>query len=164
MIESAVLWLLHVLAVPSVGLGSVFLISLVSATLLPLGSEPAVFAVVKANPDLFWQVIVVATIGNTLGGAVDYALGFGAKQAFYAHERTTRWFGWLERYGAKTMLLSWLPGIGDPLCTLGGWLKLPFWPCVIYMAIGKFLRYLSVTWLLLYVPDGFWRQLAHWLV
>ena len=52
MIESFIQWLLSVLAVPEIGLTSVFLISLISATLLPLGSEPAVFAVVKANPDL----------------------------------------------------------------------------------------------------------------
>ena len=58
MIESAVLWLLKFLAVPTVGLTSVFLIAFVSATLLPLGSEPAVFAVVKANPAMFWPVIL----------------------------------------------------------------------------------------------------------
>ena len=159
MIESAVSWLLGVLALPDVGLTSVFLISLISATLLPLGSEPAVFAVVKANGMLFWPVIAVATIGNTLGGVIDYWLGYGAKQVF-AKERETRWFGWLQRHGAKTMLLSWLPAIGDPLCTLAGWLKLPFWPCVLYMAIGKFLRYVTMTSLLLFVPDGFWRQLG----
>ncbi|RZI43528.1 DedA family protein [Herbaspirillum sp. HC18] len=159
MIESSIRWLLGVLAVPDVGLTSVFVISLVSATLLPLGSEPAVFAVAKANGDLFWPVIAVATVGNTIGGAIDYWMGYGAKQAF-ARERQTRWFGWLQRFGAKTMLLAWLPGIGDPLCTLGGWLKLPFWPSIGYMAVGKFLRYLTMTWLLLYVPDGVWRALA----
>ncbi|TFV92125.1 DedA family protein [Oxalobacteraceae bacterium OM1] len=158
MIESAVHWLMQVLAIPNVGLSSVFLISFVSATLLPMGSEPAVFAVVKANPALFWPTILVATVGNSLGGAVDYWMGYGAKQAF-ARERSSRWFGWLERYGAKTMLLSWLPGIGDPLCTLGGWLRLPFWPCLMYMAVGKLLRYLAITWALLSVPDGVWRSL-----
>jgi membrane protein YqaA with SNARE-associated domain len=59
------------------------------------------------------------------------------------------------------MLLSCVPGIGDPLCTLGGWLKLPFWPAVMYMAIGKLARYLTMTSLLLYVPDGFWRSVAN---
>lgn len=162
MIESAVLWLLKTLAVPSVGLSSVFIISFVAATLLPLGSEPAVFAVIKANGALFWPVIMVATLGNTLGGAVDYWMGYGAKQVF-ARERSSSWFGWLERYGAKTMLLAWVPGIGDPICTLGGWLKLPFWPSLMYMAIGKFLRYILVVWLLLNVPDGFWREVASWL-
>jgi membrane protein YqaA with SNARE-associated domain len=159
MIETAVLWLLKVLAAPTVGLTSVFLISFVSATLVPLGSEPAVFAVVKANEAMFWPAIVVATIGNTLGGAVDYFLGYRAKIAF-ARERQSRWFGWLAKYGAKTMLLSWLPGIGDPLCTLAGWLHLPFWPSVMYMAIGKFGRYLTMTAVLLYVPDDFWRNLG----
>lgn len=159
MIETAVLWLLKVLAAPTVGLTSVFVISFVSATLVPLGSEPAVFAVVKANEAMFWPAIIVATIGNTLGGAVDYFLGYRAKIAF-AKERQSRWFGWLAKYGAKTMLLSWLPGIGDPLCTLAGWLHLPFWPSVMYMAIGKFARYLTMTLVLLYVPDGFWKRVG----
>jgi membrane protein YqaA with SNARE-associated domain len=160
MVESAVQWVLTTLAAPEVGLLSVFIISFVSATLLPLGSEPAVFAVVKANIALFWPALLVATAGNTLGGVVSYWMGRGAKQVF-AKERETRWFGWLQRFGAKTMLLAWLPGIGDPLCLLAGWLKLPFWPCVFYMAIGKFLRYLTMTWLLLYIPDGFWHYLAN---
>jgi membrane protein YqaA with SNARE-associated domain len=160
MIESAIRWLLTMLAIPDVGLTSVFLVSVVSATLLPLGSEPAVFAVAKANSTLFWPAILVATVGNTIGGMIDYWMGYGAKQAF-AKERQTRWFGWLQRYGAKTMLLAWLPAIGDPLCMLGGWLKLPFWPSVFYMALGKFLRYVMMTSALLYVPDGFWRQLLN---
>ncbi|MGJ9418966.1 YqaA family protein [Massilia sp. CMS3.1] len=159
MIETAVLWLLKVLAAPTVGLTSVFVIAFVSATLVPLGSEPAVFAVIKANPAMFWPAILVATLGNTIGGAVDYLLGYRAKIAF-AKERQSRWFGWLAKYGAKTMLLSWLPGVGDPLCTLAGWLHMPFWPSVMYMAIGKFGRYLTMTLVLLYVPDSFWRHLG----
>ncbi len=162
MIESSVAWLLAALAAPQVGLVSVFIISFVSATLLPLGSEPAVFAVVKANGAMFWPVMLVATLGNTLGGAVDYWMGYQAKQTF-AKERQTRWFGWLERFGPKTMLVAWLPGIGDPLCTLAGWLRLPFWPSVAYMALGKFLRYITITGLLLLVPDGAWARFAHLL-
>jgi len=162
MIETAVLWLLKVLAAPTVGLTSVFLIAFVSATLVPLGSEPAVFAVVKANPAMFWPAILVATVGNTLGGVLNYGIGYRAKIAF-AKERQSRWFGWLRRFGAKTMLLSWVPGIGDPLCTLAGWLHLPFWPSVAYMAIGKFARYLTMTAVLLYVPDGFWKRIGDML-
>ncbi len=162
MIESAAYWLLDVLAVPNVGLSSVFFISFLSATWLPIGSEPAVFAVVKANSALLWPVISVATLGNTLGGMVDYWMGCGARK-MCSKEYESRWFGWLRRFGAKTMLLSWVPGIGDPICTLAGWLKIPFWPSVFYMAIGKFLRYVAITGLLLHVPDGFWHQIAHWL-
>lgn len=157
-IESVIYWLLNVLALPSVGLSSIFIISLISATLLPLGSEPAVFAVAKANSALFWPVIGVATLGNTLGGIIDYWIGYGAKQLF-CKERASRWFGWLERFGAKTLLLAWLPGIGDPICMMAGWLKTPFWPSVFYMAAGKFLRYLTMTSALLYVPDGFWKRM-----
>jgi membrane protein YqaA with SNARE-associated domain len=182
MIEAAIHWVFQTLAVPEIGLASVLLISFISATLLPLGSEPAVFAAVKAAPNMFWALIWVATIGNTLGGMVDYWIGFGARQVIaadkpvpallssdpvirnnYAAQRSTRWFSWLERYGARTMLLAWLPGIGDPICTLAGWLRLPFWPSIGYMAIGKFLRYLLLTWLLLEIPDGFWRHLAVFL-
>lgn len=159
MIESAVHWLLSVLAIPQVGLGSVFLVSFVSATLVPMGSEPAVFAVIKLNPALYWVTILVATLGNTLGGAVDYWMGYGTRQSF-ARERKTRWFHWLERFGAKTMLLSWVPLIGDPICTLAGWLRLPFWPSIGYMAVGKLLRYLCMTSLLLQVPDSWWRSLV----
>lgn len=162
MLESLLHTVFNWLALPEIGLSAVFIVAFISATLLPMGSEPLVFATVKASPDMFWIVILVATAGNTLGGAVDYWMGYGAKQAF-AKERQSRWFGWLAHYGAKTMLLSWLPVIGDPLCTLAGWLKLPFWPSIAYMAVGKFLRYLCMTSLLLHVPDGFWRQVLNFL-
>ena len=153
---------LAALALPTVGLPALFIICLVSATLLPMGSEPALFAVVKANPELMWQALLVATIGNTLGGAINYAMGYGANKAF-THERQSRWFGWLQRFGPKTLLLSWLPIIGDPLCALAGWLELPFWRCVFWMATGKLLRYMFVTQILLEVPDSVWhRLLALW--
>jgi membrane protein YqaA with SNARE-associated domain len=152
-------WLLELLAVPVVGLTSVFLVSFVSATLVPMGSEPAVFAVIKANGALFWTTIMVATVGNTLGGALNYFIGYRAKVAF-ANERDIRWLSALGRYGPKTMLLAWLPIVGDPLCSLAGWLKLPFWSSVGYMAIGKLLRYLSMTAALLLVPDTFWQYLG----
>lgn len=161
MLTALVTSLLNALALPTVGLPALFVIALVSATLLPMGSEPAVFAVVKLNGELFWPAVLVATAGNTVGGAISYGMGYGAKRAFAA-ERETRWFGWLQRFGPKTLLLSWLPIVGDPLCTLAGWLKMPFWPCVGYMAIGKLARYLSMTWLLLEVPDGLWRWLLDW--
>ena len=75
------------LALPQFGLTTVFVVSLVSATLLPLGSEPAVFGLVKLNPELFWPAIAVATTGNALGGAINWWMGFGAKRAFenYKH-------------------------------------------------------------------------------
>jgi len=158
MLASAMTALLNALALPAFSLPALFLVALVSATLLPMGSEPALFALVKLHPEMFWPAVFVATAGNTLGGAISWAMGLGAKKAF-AEERQTRWFGWLQRFGPKTLLLSWLPVIGDPLCALAGWLKMPFWPCLLYMGVGKLARYLSVTAALLTIPDGFWHRL-----
>ena len=150
--------LLAALALPKFGLSTVFVVSLISATLLPLGSEPAVFGLIKLSPELYWQVIFVATLGNTLGGAVDWWMGYGAERAYerVRHHKPAemRALQWLQRYGAKTCLLSWLPVVGDPLCAVAGWLRLPFWPCLLYMAVGKFLRYLTMTAALLWVFPG----------
>ena len=149
--------LLTQLALPEYGLSTVFVIAFVSATLLPLGSEPAVFGLVKLNPDLFWAAVGVATVGNTLGGAVSWWMGFGAHKVVdtYRHSAThVKALEWLERLGPKACLLAWLPAVGDPLCAVAGWLKLPFWPCVAYMAIGKLARYTIMTASLLWVFPG----------
>lgn len=140
--------LLTLLALPQFGLSTVFVIAFISATLLPMGSEPAVLGLVKLNPELFWPAIVVATVGNTLGGAVTWWMGREAHRAanHYRHSAThLRALDWLERLGPKGCLLSWLPIVGDPLCAVAGWLKLPFWPCLAWMALGKFARYLTLT-------------------
>ncbi|SEJ37030.1 membrane protein YqaA, SNARE-associated domain [Achromobacter sp. NFACC18-2] len=170
---SAVNWLLGVLALPSVGLPAIFTVSLVSATLLPLGSEPAVFGYIKLSPDMFWPAILVATLGNTVGGAISYAMGLGAEKAVerwkekhpHPHPKATeggrmrgRWHerahDLLHRMGPPALLLSWLPAVGDPLCAVAGWLRLSFWPCVLYMTIGKFMRYLFMTAGLLWFFPG----------
>jgi membrane protein YqaA with SNARE-associated domain len=140
--------LLTLLSLPEYSLTTVFLVSFISATLVPLGSEPVVFGLVKLNPEMFWPVILVATFGNTLGGAVDWWMGYGAHKVADKYSRSathTRALEWLKKLGPKACLLAWLPGVGDPLCAVAGWLKLPFWPCVAYMAIGKFARYVSMT-------------------
>ena len=153
-------WLQHLLtqlALPEFGLSTVFVISFISATLLPLGSEPAVFGLVKLNPDLFWAAVGVATVGNTLGGAVSWWMGFGAHKVVdkYRHSAThVKALEWLEKLGPKACLLAWLPAVGDPLCAVAGWLKLPFWPCLAYMAIGKLARYTLMTASLLWVFPG----------
>jgi membrane protein YqaA with SNARE-associated domain len=152
--------LLSALALPQYGLSTVFVVALVSATLLPMGSEPAVFGLVKLDPGLFWPAVLVATAGNTLGGAISWWMGWGAERAFerVAHRKPheARALQWLQRFGAKACLLSWLPVVGDPLCAVAGWLRLPFWPCVAYMAIGKFARYVTMTAALMWVFPGTW--------
>ena len=146
--------LFDILALPQYGLSTLFVAAFVSATLLPVGSEPALYGLLRLNPDLFWSAILVATIGNTLGGALDWWMGYEAHAVVdkYRHSRShAKALEWLERLGPRACLLAWLPIVGDPLCAVAGWLKLPFWPCLGYMAIGKFLRYLAMTVALLKV-------------
>ena len=146
------------LALPQFGLSTVFVVAFVSATLLPLGSEPAVFGLVKLNPDLFWAAVLVASAGNTLGGAFTWWNGLIAARAYervkHSKPPNARALRWLQQFGAKACLLSFLPVVGDPLCAVAGWLQLPFWPCVAYMAIGKFARYAVMTVLLVWVFPG----------
>ena len=150
---------------PSVGLPAVFISAFISATLIPVGSEPILFGYITLNPHLFWVAVIVATVGNTLGGMVDWGLGVIARNRFKAMDEphNSRLKRWLEEWGPKLLLLSWLPVVGDPLCLAAGWLKLPWQPCLIYMFFGKLIRFIMLTWLLTLVPDSFWHQLGHWL-
>lgn len=146
--------LLHALALPEVGLSTVFVLAFLAATLLPLGSEPAVFGLIQLNPQLFWPTILVATAGNTLGGMTSWWLGRAA------HHLVDRWrdapthlraLSWLQRLGPKACVLAFLPVVGDPLCAVAGWLRLPALPCASWMALGKFARYLAITACLLWL-------------
>ncbi|AKM31195.1 hypothetical protein AB870_15305 [Pandoraea faecigallinarum] len=191
---SFITWLLGVLALPGVGLPAIFLVSFLSATLLPMGSEPALFGYVALNPHMFWAAVAVASVGNTLGGMLDWWMGFAARRAYVrlkarrrAHARTMasasgvsmtmeapagresgeanehkapmseRYRRWMRRFGPPLLLLSWLPVVGDPLCTLAGWLRLSWRACLLYIAIGKTLRYIAITYLMLCVPESFWQ-------
>ena len=147
--------LLAFFALPAVGLPTVFVVALLSATLLPLGSEFALFGLLKLQPELLWPAILVATAGNTAGGAISWWMGYGAERAWEKvagrEPREPQALAWLKRFGPRACLLSWLPVVGDPLCVLAGWLKLPFWPCVAWMALGKFARYVLLTVTLLWI-------------
>jgi membrane protein YqaA with SNARE-associated domain len=123
-----------------------------------MGSEPAVFGYAKLNPEQFWRVVAVATVGNTLGGAVNYWMGWGAHEAV-ARGKETRYLKWFERLGPRALFFSFLPVVGDPLCSVAGWLKLPFWPSMAWTVAGRFVRYVVMTAFLLWVPNDWWRWL-----
>jgi len=149
--------LLALMALPKFGLSTLFVIAFISATLLPLAAEPALLGLVMLNRDMFWPAVLVATAGNTLGGMVTWWMGYGAERAYEKVSHRTpqaRALAWLQRFGPKACLLSWLPLVGDPLCAVAGWLRLPFWPCVFYMGLGKFLRYVVMTVVALWFWPG----------
>ena len=145
------------LALPEFGLSTLFVVSFISATLLPMGSEAVLLGLFNLNPSLFWSAIIVATAGNTLGGMLSWGMGYGAHKMLdrQGHSRAqVKALEWLERLGPKACLLAWLPIVGDPLCAVAGWLRLPFWACAFYMMVGKFARYLTLSMALLYVLPG----------
>ncbi len=119
---------------------SLFVGSFLAATLLPGGSEVALFAVVKAYPETLWSALGVATLGNTLGGMVTFAMGWLLPQRkLIPHIEKIR------RYGAPILLFAWLPLIGDALCLGAGWLRLNLWQATLFMAIGKLARYVVIA-------------------
>ena len=153
-------WLNHVLqlfSLSSVGLPAIFVVAFVSATILPMATEPVLFGFVKLNPDMFWLAIVVATIGNTLGGMVTYFMGYGAHELL-AHDKPPAHLRWVQRLGAPVLLLSWVPLIGDALCAMAGWLKLAWKPVLLWMAAGKLIRFVVMTGVLLWIPESFWQR------
>ena len=153
-------WLNHVLqlfSLSSVGLPAIFVVAFVSATILPMATEPVLFGFVKLNPDMFCLAIVVATIGNTLGGMVTYFMGYGAHELL-AHDKPPAHLRWLQRLGAPVLLLSWVPLIGDALCAMAGWLKLAWKPVLLWMAAGKLIRFVVMTGVLLWIPESFWQR------
>lgn len=121
-------------------LWGLFAATFLAATLLPGGSEAALFGVLKIDPGLFWPALLVATAGNTLGGMTSYFLGRWIPQ-----HRQLKGLERVRRHGTAVLLLSWLPVIGDPMCIAAGLLRLDPWRSAAFIATGKFARYLVVA-------------------
>ncbi len=125
---------------------TLFIVSFLAATLLPLGSEWLLVAMLL-NGTSPLPCVVVATCGNSLGGATNYVIGRGGgewlnrKLLHIKPQRLEQARNWFNRYGSWTLLLSWLPVIGDPLCLVSGMLKTPWLRFMILVVCGKGLRY-----------------------
>jgi len=123
---------------------SLFTSSFLSATLLPGNSEVVLVAMLLSHVSQPWLLVVIATMGNSLGGMTNVILG-----RFFPQRKTSRWqekaTDWLKRYGAAALLLSWVPVIGDLLCLLAGWMRLAWGPVLIFLCLGKALRYLAIA-------------------
>ncbi len=148
--ESSIQAFFQAISVPWVGLTSVGVMSFLAATLLPFSSEAVFFAYLVNFPDDVWPLITVASLGNVLGGVVNWYIGYFAKNATDSlhsskSQSAAKLTAYLRQFGSKSLLFSWVPIIGDPLTVFAGWSKLPFWPCFIYMTIGKILRYMFVA-------------------
>ena len=124
----------------TLGLWGLFASSFLSATLLPGNSEVVLLALLHHAPQLTIVALVVATVGNTLGGMTSYLLGRLAPQP-----REGRALAWLTRFGTPALLLSWVPVIGDGLCVASGWLRQNALTATLFIAIGKFARYWALA-------------------
>lgn len=127
---------------------TLFTSSFLAATLLPGGSEAVLAGVLIAYPDLLWQALILATIGNTLGGMSSYLIGRlipDEKTILKKTGDTSRYLKWVHNHGSPILLLSWAPVIGDALCVAAGWLRVNWIFAMTFMAIGKFVRYWIVA-------------------
>ncbi|WP_305417171.1 YqaA family protein [Photobacterium leiognathi] len=116
-----------------------------SATLLPGGSEANLIAAVKLGDNPIWQIVAVVAIGNTVGGLTNYWLGLLLPDKTSEQKQSHKALLWLKKYGYWSLLLSWMPIIGDPLCLAAGWLRMRFWWCAVVIFIGKILRYIALA-------------------
>ena len=121
-----------------------FLTSFLAATLVPMPSEAALWGYLMLHPDDSVTAVAVATLANTLGGMVTYAMGRFLPEGKF-HQQTLLW---LRRAGAPLTFFAWLPIVGDALCAGAGWLRIRWWAALAFMAAGRLARYAAVVWLM----------------
>nr|WP_100547232.1 MULTISPECIES: YqaA family protein [unclassified Pseudomonas] len=137
---------------------ALFLSAFGAATLLPLQSEAVLVALLLAGQHPLWALLLVATLGNVLGSWVNWLLGRSIE-----HYRERRWFpvsparlqqaqGWYARYGRWSLLLSWMPVIGDPLTLVAGVMRERLWIFIAIVTLAKAGRYavlaaLTLAWI-----------------
>jgi membrane protein YqaA with SNARE-associated domain len=133
--------------------GSAFL----AATILPFYSEVVLFALLRDGGDPL-SLVLVATLGNTLGAVINWILG-----RYLLHFQDRRWFffnrqqidtaqRWYNRYGFWSLLFAWLPVGGDALTLIAGIMKVRMWLFLLLVGAGKGLRYVSVVYLVDWSP------------
>lgn len=128
-----------------------FWIALLAATIFPAQSEPVLFGLLLTENYAWWILVIVATVGNTLGSVINWFIGKNI-----AHLEQYKWFpikrhsmekaeDWYQRYGKWSLLFSWVPFIGDPLTLAAGVLRERFAVFLMLVLIAKLGRYLAIT-------------------
>jgi membrane protein YqaA with SNARE-associated domain len=134
----------------SYGLPALFLLSLLAATLLPLGSEWLLVTLILQGFSAT-QVVAVATLGNVLGAFITYGVGIWGSDFVMRKllrvdgKKSVRAMELYQRYGAVSLLFAWLPIIGDPLCLAAGILRLQPLLFLAFVSVGKLGRYVLVA-------------------
>ncbi len=132
---------------------TLFFTAFISATLFPLGSEALLIYDITQGYNIY-LLLFFATLGNSLGSLVNYFIGLKGEeylvQKNYIKEKyikvSKKFF---DKYGAFTLLFSWLPIIGDPITFIAGVLKYDIKKFIVLVVIAKFLRYLFLAYLVI---------------
>jgi membrane protein YqaA with SNARE-associated domain len=123
---------------------SLFASSFLSATLLPGNSEIVLVALLTnslISPEI---LVLAATLGNVLGGLTNVIIG-RLLPVLKPQRGLELALGWMKRFGPAALLLSWVPVVGDLLCVLAGWLRMPWGSVLLFLSLGKAMRYIILT-------------------
>ncbi|MCB1377105.1 MAG: DedA family protein [Alphaproteobacteria bacterium] len=129
---------------------ALFVSAFLSATLLP-GTSDVGLAAATAMSDLpVVMLVAVVTLGNTLGSCVNWIMGLAVAHGservkLPGADKLDRFKGFYARYGKWSLLLSWLPIVGDPLTVLAGLARTPLWLFLPLVMVGKLLRYVAIA-------------------
>jgi membrane protein YqaA with SNARE-associated domain len=133
----------------SLGLIGLFASAFISSTIAPGGSEAVLLYMVAENNQSITLLVIVATIGNTLGAMTTWWLGVWMAKKYPAEQVLTgkkqQSIDTVKKWGVWALLFSWLPVVGDGLCFAGGWLRLSIISSIIAITIGKAIRYTAVA-------------------
>ncbi len=135
----------------SLGYIGLFLAGFLSATILPMNSEAVLLVLLAKNFDPF-LCLVVATVGNTLGGLTNYWIGLLGNPIWFKRvgmqeAKLVSLKKKIQRHGYWLAFFSWVPFFGDPLTIALGFFRVSFWRVALLILAGKFLRYLAlVVW------------------
>ena len=137
--------------------GGLFIAAFLAATILPAQSEAGLAALILASPASVILLVATASLGNVLGSALNWYLGRGincytSERWFPANTQLSRATSWYSRYGRWSLLLSWVPVIGDPLTVVAGIMREPLFRFLLIVGIAKTSRYivfalLALQWL-----------------
>jgi membrane protein YqaA with SNARE-associated domain len=129
---------------------SLFVISFLAATILPLSSELTLAGLITTYNYNNLLLLIVASSGNILGSIVNWTLGFysrnlTSKKWFpFKDEQIKRSSNWFNKFGKWSLLFAWIPIIGDPLTLAAGLLRVKFTEFLILVSIGKVFRYFLI--------------------
>jgi len=130
---------------------TLFFSALISSTLLPGGSEALLLYRLNEGDDPL-AVVLIATAGNVLGSLITYGMGRLGNEAIHrkwlriSEQQTERAEYWFGKYGRPSLLLAWLPVVGDPLCLVAGLLRCSVISFLVLVTLGKLGRYAFLAW------------------